>query len=104
MTETMLYTFIGPPDGFDLSGPLALGPNGVLYGTTSNGGSGNGTVFALAPPAQPGGSWTETTLHAFTGDDGAGPRGVTAGPDGTLYGTTVTGGAGGHGTVFALTP
>lgn len=53
---------------------------------------------------------TLTTLYNFTGTpDGASPyAGVTAGPNGELYGTTNAGGAGhcpdGCGTAFVLTP
>jgi hypothetical protein len=61
----------------------------------------------LTPPASPGGSWSETVLHAFSGgDDGGLPlAGVIIGGNGVLYGsTTAYGGAGKYGTIFALTP
>lgn len=46
-----------------------------------------------------------TTLYSFAGPNGAGPlSGVTYGPDGTLYGTTVFGGKHNDGIVFELTP
>jgi uncharacterized repeat protein (TIGR03803 family) len=46
-----------------------------------------------------------TTLHSFTGDDGAYPHaGLIADPAGNLYGTTWGGGASGQGTVFQLDP
>ena len=106
MAETILHVFA--QSGGDGTSPNALvrGPNGVLYGTTQSGGASNyGTVFELAPPASPGGSWTETILYSFTdGADGLEPDGLTIGPDGTLYGTTEIGGTGARGTVFALTP
>jgi len=105
MTETILHAFVFSADGKD---PLALvlGPDGVLYGTTEYAAStASGIIFALMPPASPGGSWTETILHSFTnGADGGSPDGLTLGPDGTLYGTNNTGGAHGEGTVFALMP
>jgi hypothetical protein len=55
-TETTLFTFAGPHStaGGDPTGPLAVGPNGIVYGTTRWGG-GNcacGTVYALRPPEQ----------------------------------------------------
>ena len=106
MTETILHEFgVSEGDGCQLATPLVLGPNGVLYGTTSGGGAGNqGTVFELTPPASAGGSWTETILHSFTiGANGNYASGLTLAPDGTLYGTT-GGGTSGVGTVFALTP
>ncbi len=98
---------------------VVLGKNGVLYGTTGSGGAisgspcslvgvttGCGTVYELTPPASPGGLWTETILHSFTGQngDGAIPGPLTVGPDGVLYGPTSSGGSAGHGTVFALVP
>jgi uncharacterized repeat protein (TIGR03803 family) len=106
MTETILYAFPAPTVGSGLPGTLLLGPTGVLYGTRASGGaSGYGTVFALTPPASPGGIWTETILHNFTnGADGGYPTGLTLSSDGTLYGTTYYGGANSFGTVFALRP
>jgi hypothetical protein len=69
--------------------------------------TGCGIVFALTPPTAPGGAWTETVLHSFTGRDGDGamPQGNLAlGKNGVIYGTTVGGGAAGQGTVFELAP
>ena len=88
------------------NGGLAIGPGGVLYGTTYDGGAGgNGTVFALTPPASPGGAWTETTVFEFGSTGPANPvSGVTIGSDGVLYGTTLSGGALDQGTVYSLTP
>ena len=107
---------------------LAIGTGGVLYGTTSAGAGtcfpypGCGTVFSLAPPASPGGAWTESVLHSFTlpstpctqepcdgGSDGAYPTvSVAIGSGNVLYGTTAAGGSGpcdwGCGTAFQLTP
>src|ERR1700722_10263463 len=48
-----------------------------------------------------------TTLHSFSGGggDGAYPTaGLTAGPNGTFYGTTKRGGAYGLGSIYQLTP
>jgi len=106
-TLKVLYSFTGQADGGNPQSGLVKG-NGVLYGTTYNGGASySGTVFSLTPPASPGGSWTETVLHSFVGypSDGANPYGgLVLGSDGTLYGTTFVGGASDFGTVFALQP
>src|SRR5580700_10239218 len=119
-TEAMLYSFTGGSDGGHPVAGLLIGSNGALYGTASAGGSsagacgeqgGCGTAFELTPPSSPGGAWTETVLHTFTGTpDGAYPStALVPGSGGVLYGTTPSGGAFGgatlgYGTVFALTP
>jgi len=107
-TETVLWNF---PAGFFSGHPyggVAIGRDGVLYGTTESGGTANnGTVFSLTPPTSPGGSWTETVLYSFSGfSDGGQPQaGVTIGRGGVLYGTTYFGGTESLcGTVFALAP
>ena len=74
---------------------------------SGGGDSYEGAVWSLTPPAWPGRSWTEKVLHSFTGsDDGGNPvAGLVMGDDGTLYGTTTIGGGNGKfGTVFALKP
>ena len=113
-TEYELYA-LGPSQG---EWPLAgvVSESGSLFGTTLYGGDINcdcGTIYELTSPATLGGGWTETTIHTFTGSDGASPRdALTVGPGGVLYGTTQAGGSGsvcqanesGCGTVFQLTP
>jgi uncharacterized repeat protein (TIGR03803 family) len=64
---------------------------------------GCGLVFKLTPPEVPGGTWTENVLHAFNGNDGANPKAGLTYASGAFYGTTSSGGAYGHGTVFHLT-
>jgi uncharacterized repeat protein (TIGR03803 family) len=105
-TETTLCSFA--ESGGVGNGPsVAVGNGGVLYGTTSVGGTSNqGMVFSLTPPSSPGEPWTETVLHNFTGfpHDGARPRGVVIGAGGVLYGTTRGGGEFTKGAVFLLIP
>jgi uncharacterized repeat protein (TIGR03803 family) len=103
--HAVLHSFDGT-DGQEPFGDLTLGAEGTLYGTTSAGGQGNGTVFALAPPVA-GHKWKLKTLHAFSGavDDGGIPfAGVILGPDGSLFGTTIGGGQAAQGTAFMLSP
>ena len=62
--------------------------SGNFYGTTgSDAASQYGAVFTM----DPGG--TVTTLHTFSGTDGAYPHGLIQASDGTFYGATVRGGA-----------
>jgi uncharacterized repeat protein (TIGR03803 family) len=108
--ETVLYSFTGVNgDGARPEGPLTLGADGAIYGTTYAGGPANmGTVFRLTPPRKAGGAWRETVLYAFQGmtaNDGANPMtGLLIGPGGSLVGATYGGGPAGCGTVFQLTP
>jgi uncharacterized repeat protein (TIGR03803 family) len=100
-TVTTLFTFNGT-DGTGCSDSLVKDSTGALYGTTAAGGSTTfGTVFKLAPP-----TWTHTILHNFNPTtDGANPWGsMIFAPNGDLYGTTDSGGAGaqGNGTVYKL--
>jgi uncharacterized repeat protein (TIGR03803 family) len=102
-----LYSFTGGNDGGLPCGVLTTDRHGNLYGVAlGNGADIPGTVFKLAPPAQPGGAWTFTTLDVFGGgSDGFGPNGgVIFGKGGALYGTTGGGGAFGKGTVFKVVP
>jgi hypothetical protein len=102
--ENTLYTFGGTADGSDPHG-VAIGSNGVLYGSTSDGGLGYGTVYSLTPPASPGGSWTENVLYSFpyNGVTG-GPTNLVIGPQGALYGTTNYIGGNTISTVFVVEP
>lgn len=120
-TETVIYSFtaLNGDGAYPVAG-VVLGKGGVLYGTTTYGGAatsgspcifsgttpGCGTVFKLTPPATPGGSWTETILHSFTGQDGEGavPGPLVLNADGVLFGPTWSGGAAGQGTIFAVAP
>jgi uncharacterized repeat protein (TIGR03803 family) len=106
-TEAVLHSFGGPTaDGAIPLSALTLGNAGVIFGTTVGGGAyGRGTAFSLTPPAAPGGSWTESVLYSFTGgSDGGQPRSGVTIVNGSLFGTTYNGAAGGYGAVFALIP
>jgi len=95
--EAVLYSFKGGADGSYPEATL-LPANGVLYGTTSAGGTyGLGTVFKITTGG------TETVIHSFGGGaDGSDPVSSLVNLDGILYGTTVSGGKYGYGTVYSV--
>jgi uncharacterized repeat protein (TIGR03803 family) len=110
-----LWNFTCGNDGCSPEGGVVLDAAGNLYGTTFGGGpggSGYGTVYKLSPGSN--GTWTETTLHVFTGrSDGADPTaGVILDHSGNIYGTAAAGGASscqagnyiGCGVIFELIP
>jgi hypothetical protein len=120
-TESVLWSFMGPPDGQRPTSDLMFDASGNLDGTASQGGSlekpcatsaspfGCGVVFQLS--ANPDGTWKETILHTFDGADGFGPQyGLISDSTGSLYGTTEWGDVlsdsfyfAGCGNVFKLT-
>jgi len=103
-TEKVLFSFNGT-DGASPIGALIMDSSGNLYGTTSGGGTGPGTVFELSPPTTTGGSWTENVLYDFLGGtgDGANPQAaLVMDSSGNLYGTTLHAGSSSKGSVFEL--
>lgn len=113
-TAKTLYQFIGGSDGAAPQADLIVA-NGVLYGTTMDGGGAGscftrngscGTVYSITTRG------VETVLYRFAGGtDGDSPAAALTNVNGTLFGTTVHGGnhdvccvAYGYGTVFTLSP
>jgi uncharacterized repeat protein (TIGR03803 family) len=103
-SETLLYSFKSGSDGNSSISNLVSDALGNLYGTTSEGGLGSGTIFKLTPGQS--GSWTESIAHSFQGSpDGAFPyAGMVAGDAGSFFGATVHGGDNGDGTIYKFTP
>jgi uncharacterized repeat protein (TIGR03803 family) len=114
--ETVLHAFTGYPHDGEYPMANLINVKGTLYGTTFWGGSisdkdcpnGCGTVFSVNPT-----TGAETVLHSFSGQsgqpDGAFTLAGLIGVNGTLYGTTYSGGAAtecdlGCGTVFSVDP
>lgn len=95
---TSLLTKAGDPANAN-SGLVALG--GALYGASYMGGQyGKGAIFKVDLA-----SGAVTTLASFNGPTGEYPMGDRLVTDGTsFFGTAVTGGAYGHGTVFQFSP
>lgn len=107
---TTLHVFNGTDGANPAFGSLIEAPDGNFYGTTSAGGTGTechydggcGTVFKITS------SGVLTTLYNFCPQsgcaDGAEPAaGLTLGPHGYFYGTTMDG-ASGYGTIFRMSP
>jgi uncharacterized repeat protein (TIGR03803 family) len=113
-----VFQVVGGSTSFisELGGPsygeLVQGPDGNIYGTTIDNGpgacswrsttcttsAGSGTVFKIT-----GGS--VSYIHTFNGANGSKPYGgLVNGGDGSLYGTTRTGGGHGFGTIYKITP
>jgi uncharacterized repeat protein (TIGR03803 family) len=109
--QHVLYSFTGGGGGsLPMAGVTAL--NGTLYGTTFEGGTGTGCpgtggcgiVFGVTTDGQ------EHLVYSFNYSDGDGafPEAGLTVLNGTLYGTTASGGVGcggsdGCGTVFSVT-
>ena len=106
--RTTLVNFTGTggtSPGSYPQGSLVQGSDGSFYGMTQQGGTGNiGTIFKMTSAG------IHTTLVNFTGVGGDYPGSypylghLVQGSDGNLYGMTATGGTGGMGTVFKMTP
>jgi uncharacterized repeat protein (TIGR03803 family) len=101
-TQTVLHTFTTISQGQNPRAPLLFDGSGNLYGTTAGGGV-HGTVFELIPGS---GGWTYNLLYNFpTSSSGSNPYGgVIFDTSGSLYGTTLNGGASNYGTVYKVTP
>src|ERR1035437_9897961 len=98
LTDLVSFSGIGGAYAGDYPRALALGHDGVLYGTTYYGGtSDQGTVFRITTNGQ------FTSLVSFFGTDGGLSEGVVQGTDGALYGTASACGPNGYGTVLKCT-
>jgi uncharacterized repeat protein (TIGR03803 family) len=89
------------PDGFySTAGLVSL--DGMLYGTTSAGGTnGTGVLFALSIAGSSFSVLHTFSTHGLTDPDGAWPNGLVISGH-TLYGTTAQEGPGSYGTIFAF--
>jgi uncharacterized repeat protein (TIGR03803 family) len=102
---TTLYSFCSQANCTDGASPplgagLIQGFDGYLYGVTGGGGAtGHGVIFRISIQGQ------FATLYSFCKQsgcsaDGSGPVGLIQVSNGSLYGTSASGGQHGYGTVF----
>jgi len=103
--EQILYSFTGGSDGQQPWAGVVRDQSGNLYGVATFAGdnqncgpSGCGTIFKLTPEG------TFNVLYNFDWDHGANPASdlIHDSVTGDLYGTTLSGGSGGAGTIFKL--
>lgn len=105
-TESVLYAFKGGADG-ELPDAALAAVGGALYGTTQYGGrstslcaTGCGTIFDVQTDG------TKKTIYSFqytpSSGDGAYPAAGVIDVSGSLFGTTIAGGAYGDGAVFSV--
>jgi uncharacterized repeat protein (TIGR03803 family) len=80
------------PIGIQLQGPLVIGPNGNIYGTTSA-----GTAYRLSPVTH-----QITVLHTFNPNSPT--SGLLLANDGNFYGTTDPTLPSNHATIYMMTP
>jgi uncharacterized repeat protein (TIGR03803 family) len=97
-TFSVVHNFAGYDDGATALAGLTIDKKGVLYGTASAGGAGNGVVYEIN-------QGNYSVLYSFAGGtDGASPQSsLVFDAEGHLYGTTFSGGASGAGTVYKVT-
>jgi uncharacterized repeat protein (TIGR03803 family) len=83
-----------------VTGCIVEGRDHNIYFTTSSGGATNhGAIVKITPDGK-----TVSVQCSFDFKNGADPRGLTVGKDGTLYGVCYGGGMFGTGTVWSLAP
>lgn len=99
--EKVLYSFKGGASDGEYPEASLLNVNGTLYGTTYAGGThSSGTVFSITTS----GAYTVIYNFGATSGDGVTPEAGLINVNGTLYGTTFSGGEYVHyGTVYSLT-
>lgn len=96
---SVLHAFEGATEGCRPEGKLLIRDDGLLYGTTLNGGSeGAGSAWQMTQDGDLVGTIT------FDWSAGLLPSGLVETGSGLLYGTSVAGGSAGAGSVYALDP
>ncbi|MGO4883643.1 MAG: choice-of-anchor tandem repeat GloVer-containing protein [Bryobacteraceae bacterium] len=95
-TDNAIYSYPIFCCGEDNFNPqVTAGEDGNVYVIT-----GYGTIFALLPPASPGGAWTQTVTYDFPSQNNASAPVALIEKNGVVYGVA----GGGDGLVFSLIP
>ena len=97
-TVNPIYQFNGGNAKLPLSS-VVRNTSGVFYGTTYEGGAGDGVIYYLTPGAS---GYTESIAANFSGSNGAGPVGDLVLSGTNLYEVTLSGGTNNVGTVYVL--
>jgi uncharacterized repeat protein (TIGR03803 family) len=99
--ETVLHSFGGSGDASNPGFGALVYLSGLLYGTTYLGGTqGKGAIYSIDLK-----TGSEQVVYSFTGGaDGSTPYTGLVEYQGSLYGTTSSGGAAGYGTIYSLAP
>ena len=98
-SSEVLHQFHPMMDGQNPNGDLYFAPNGAIYGTTRFGGlDESGSIFTITADGN------FAAIHYFTGGSGGQfpYAGITRHSNGNCYGTTLTGGAFGNGTIYCI--
>lgn len=96
-----LYGFVGGSGGYSPESGVTMAPNNRFYGVTPGGFANSyGGIYEITAGG------TYVTMYNFTGaSDGSSPKAeLCIANDGTLYGTTTSGGTYGYGTLFSYVP
>ncbi len=98
--EVVVYHFSLGGDGFVPETALATGSDGKLYGTTSEGGDGDGVIYKVDPSNS-----RFSVVYLFSGGAiGSDPDATLLFARGAFYGETVLGGRKGYGAIFKFSP
>jgi uncharacterized repeat protein (TIGR03803 family) len=104
--EQVLYTFSsGGLDGTSPSAGMTIAADGTMYSTTPDGGAYSaGAIFSLKKTGK---GWQQTVIHSldFSAGEGGFPyEGLMMDAAGNLYGGAPSGGSGGAGVIYRLSP
>lgn len=103
--EQVIYAFSAAGlDGASPSAGMTIASDGTMYSTTAGGGSyGAGAIFSLKKKGK---TWKQTVIHSlnFPSEGGFPYEGLMMDAAGNLYGGAPSGGSGGNGVIYRLSP